>query len=180
MYIEKYGTNCLTGGDDSLTLMDYLASRRKAEISFAEIFDDFGLEELHGDFQQADSLTVVLYDWEDVDEMEVELYYAIDLIADLASLLLECRVNGNVVLSDVLSCAFETDEEEIEKLWGNYHCKLCITATPEEYELIDKSLKEFVAAPLENNLSDMMSEEEMQDMAAACEAIRKDLKEHIS
>lgn len=50
MYIEKYWGNYIGGTDDSLTLLEYLADKQKAEIPLSEIFEDTGLKKLNGDF----------------------------------------------------------------------------------------------------------------------------------
>lgn len=52
-----------------------------------------------------------------------------------------------------------------------------ITATPDEHELMNKALMDFVAAPLDYDLSEMVPEEDMMEMAAACEELRKELYE---
>lgn len=55
--------------------------------------------------------------------------------------------------------------------------KISITATPQEQELINKILSDFVSEPLAYDLSEMVSEEEMQEMAEICEELRKELYE---
>lgn len=164
MYIEgKYWNNYVGDTDDSLTLVDYLAYKRKKklfkkEITLKEIFADTGLDKLNGDFRQADSLSV------DIGIMEAEIYYAIDLITDLAAILLECKKNGSVKLSEL------SDDDD-------YKQTICITATQEEHELINKTLKDFVAEPLEYNLCEVTPEDGMQEMAEICENLRKELYE---
>ena len=56
MYIEKYWGNYIGGTDDSLTLLDYLISKQKVEISLQEIFEDVGLDELNWDFRNSSGL----------------------------------------------------------------------------------------------------------------------------
>lgn len=159
MYIEdKYWGNYIGGTDDSLTLIEYLASKQKQDISMTDIFEDMGLKQLPEDLRQADSLSV------NVDEMEMEIYYPIDLITDLAAILLECKVSGSIELSEL------ADDDE-------YKQKICITATPEEHAFIHEILRDFVAAPLAYNLSEMVPEEDMLEMAAICEELRKELYE---
>ena len=159
MYIEeKYWENYIGDTDDSLTLVDYLAGKGKRDITITEVFDDTDVDQLQWDFKQADSLSVT------IDGMEAEIYYAIDLIMDLAAILLECKVNGSVKLGD-LSGDVE-DQQEI-----------CLTATPEEHEGINQALKDFVAEPLSYNLCEMTPEEDMLEMAAVCEELRKELYE---
>lgn len=163
MYIEnKYWDHYIGDTDDSLTLIEYLAYKRKnssaKEIPVKEIFADMGLEQLRGDFRQADSLLVTL------DGMEMEIYYVIDLVADLAAILLECKVNGSVKLSELCGNAAYVQE-------------VCIVAEPQEHEQINQILKDFAADPLAYNLSEMVPEEEMLEMAGICEDLRKELYE---
>lgn len=157
MYIEKYWDNYIGGTDDSLTLLEYLVGKEKEDISLGEIFSDTGVDKLNGEFQEAESLSVP------VDGFEAEIYYAIDLLADLAALMLECKMSGSVNLSRLMD---ENSEDD---------CKICITATQEEHALMNKALMDFVAAPLTYSLSDMMDEEEMLEMACVCEELRKEL-----
>ena len=72
MYIaDKYWNNYIGDTDDSLTLVEYLADKRKEEISLAEIFSDLGLDKLNGNFCQHDEpLTAVLENDESEDEPE--------------------------------------------------------------------------------------------------------------
>ena len=89
MYIKKYWGNYIGDTDDSLTLMDYLQAKQKAEISLEEIFSDLGLDKLHGNFQEHEEPLT----FSNSEGWEMEFYFAIDLIADLAALLLECKMN---------------------------------------------------------------------------------------
>ncbi|MCH5271528.1 MAG: hypothetical protein J1E83_12375 [Lachnospiraceae bacterium] len=167
MYIEnKYWNNYIGDTDDSLTLVEYLADKQKEEISLGEIFSDIGLDKLNGDFRKHDDpLTVVFSNIDsDYDEQYVEFYYAIDLITDLAALLLECKVSGSVNLCKLFGGDLETAVPDVH-----------ITATPEEHELMNKALKDFVSAPLVYDLSEMCSEEEMLEMATVCEELRNEL-----
>ena len=158
MYIEeKYWENYIGDTDDSLTLVEYLAGKGKRDISIAEIFADTGVDQLQWDFKHADSLSVT------IDGMEAEIYYAIDLIMDLAAILLECKVNGSVKLGDLSG---DGEEQEI-----------CLTATPTEHKRINQALGDFVADPLSYNLCEMTPEEDMLEMAAICEELRKELYE---
>lgn len=158
MYIEKYWESYVGGTDDSLTLLEYLASKQKEEIPLGEIISDTGLDKLHS-FQKTDDNLLVF-----LEGLETEIHYAIDLITDLAVLMLECKVNGSVNLSDLWEIA-EPD------------CIIRITATPEEHEQMNKALMDFVAAPLSYDLCEMVPEEDMLEMAAVCEEIRKELYE---
>lgn len=167
MYIEnKYWNNYIGDTDDSLTLVEYLAGKEKEEISLGEIFSEIGLDKLNGDFRKHDDpLTVVFSNGEsEYEEPYIEFYYAIDLITDLAALLLECKVSGSVNLCELFGGDLETAVPDIR-----------ITATPEKHELMNKALKDFVSDPLAYDLSEMCSEDEMSEMAAVCEELRKEL-----
>lgn len=162
MHITKYlDSGYIFGTDDSLLFLDYLVEKQKIEISLGEIFSDIGLDKLNGDFQNTDiSLEVV-----DEEGFEMEFHYAIDLIINLAALLLECKVTGSIDMYELC------DDDELEN--GNIR----ITATPEEHQLINKALKDFLAAPLDYDLSEMVDEDEMKEMAEIGEEIRKELYE---
>ena len=158
MYIEKYWENYIGGTDDSLTLLDYLAGKQKKEISFEEIFTDAGLDKLCS-FQNTDvELSVP------IDGFEAEIHYAIDLLTDLAALMLECKVNGSVNLSELCDLY---EEDSI----------VSITATPKEQELMNKVLKDFAESPLSYDLCEMVPDEDMMEMAAICEELRRELYE---
>lgn len=167
MYIaDKYWNHYIGDSDDSLTLVEYLADKQKEEISLGELFSDIGLDRLNGDFRQSDEpLTAVLTNAEaDYDEPEVEFYYAIDLITDLAALLLECKESGSVNLCELSGEEPDASTPDIR-----------ITATSEEHALINKALKNFVSAPLTYDLSEMCPEEDMLEMAEICEELRSEL-----
>lgn len=167
MYIaNKYWNNYIGDTDDSLTLVVYLADKNKEEISIGEIFSDIGLDKLNGDFREHDvPLTVVLTNMEsDYEEPYIEFYYAIDLIIDLAALLLECKVNGSINLCELFGDDLENNVP-----------KVYITATPEEHELINKVLMDFVSTPLDYDLSEMCPKEDMLEMARVCGELRKEL-----
>ena len=156
MYIEKYWDNYIGGTDDSMTLLEYLADKQKEEISLGEIISESGLDKLSS-FKQTDGELML-----PVEGMEAPIAYAIDLIADLAAIMLECKVNGKGDLSE-LSDMCEPDSV------------IRITASDEEYALLNKALSDFTCAPLDYDLSEMMDEDELQEMAEICESLRKEL-----
>lgn len=167
MYIsDKYWNNYIGDTDDSLTLVEYLADKNKENISLEEIFSDIGLNKLNGDFRRHDApLTAVLANTvSDYEEPYVEFYYAIDIITDLAALLLECKVNGNVNLCELFGDDLETAAPNIK-----------IIATPEEHNMMKKALMDFVSAPLDYDLSEMCPEEDMLELAKICEELLKEL-----
>lgn len=159
MYIEKYWGNYIGGTDDSLTLLKYLMEKQKDEISLYEIFVDTGLDKLKWNFCKTNSMLV----FKDKDGMECEFYYAIDLVTDLAALMLECYVNGSVSLGELWN--HETGQN------------ICITSTQEEKNAMNHALADFANDPLAYDLHEMVPDEDMQEMAQNCESMRKELFE---
>lgn len=160
MYIEnKYWNNYIGDTDDSLTLIDYLADKEKEEISFSEIFSDTGLDKLNWQFRQKD----ICLEYKDKTGLACEFYYAIDLITDLAALLLECKMSGSVNLSEL----YGSDADTLSPVR--------ITATQEELEKLNLALADFVSNPLTYDLSEMCPEEDMQELANLCEELRTEL-----
>lgn len=166
MYIaEKYWGSFIGGSDDSLTLVEYLAGKQKGEVPLGEIFSDFGLDELHGEFQQPENPLI----YEDSEGWEVPIYFAISLITDLAALLLECKVNGSVDLNRLFFGEGEEDSLDTSVP------VVTITATPEEHGQVNRALMDFAKDPFAYDLSEMETEEGMLEMAALCEELRKEL-----
>ena len=153
MYIEKYWGNYIGGSDDSMTLLEYLAAKGKGELTLNEIFADSGMDKLE-DIRQTDGALSL-----PVEDLDADIQYAIDLIADLAALLLECKMNGSVDLAE-----HDMDEGVIG-----------ITATAEEHQRINSALADFVAEPLSFDISEMLDEDEASEMAELCGQLRTEL-----
>ena len=160
MYIKKYWGNFIGGSDDSLNLMAFLEDQKQEEIPLSEIFAKIGLDKQNWDFRQ----TVEYLEFTHSDGVEMDFHFAIDVVTDLAAILLECSVSGSVNLQDL-------DE------YNTPARRIRITATPEEHEAMDKALADFVHAPLEYDISEMMGEDEITDMASQVEMLRKELYE---
>ena len=94
----------------------------------------------------------------------MDFHFAIDVVTDLAAILLECSVSGSVNLSDL-------DE------YNTPARRIRITATPEEHDAMNKALADFVQDPLSYDISEMMGEDEITDMAYQVEVLRKELYE---
>ena len=160
MYIsDAYWNHYIGDTDDSLTLLAYLARKPATVISVGEILSDFGLDRLRGDFRTQRFPLV----FTDAAGRETALYYAIDLIADLVALLLECKVNGSVDLHAL-------DDFEAAR-------NIRITAGPEEHALIHQTLKDFASNPFAYDLSEMCPEGDLLEMAGLCESLQKELYE---
>ena len=160
MYIKKYWGNFIGGSDDSLNLVAFLVDQKKEEIPLSEIFAKIGLDKQSWDFRQ----TVEYLEFTHSDGVEMDFHFAIDVVTDLAAILLECSVSGSVNLQDL-------DE------YNTPARRIRITVTPEEHDAMNKALADFVHAPLEYDISEMMGEDEITDMAYQVEMLRKELYE---
>ena len=160
MYIKKYWGNFIGGSDDSLNLVAFLEDLKKEEIPLSEIFAKIGLGKQNWDFRQ----TVEYLEFTHSNGVEMDFHFAIDVVTDLAAILLECSVSGSVNLQDL-------DE------YNTPARRIRITATPEEHDAMNKALADFTQNPLEYDLSEMMDDEEIQEMARDVEALRKELYE---
>ena len=160
MYIKKYWGNFIGGSDDSLNLVAFLEDQKKEEIPLSEIFAKIGLDKQNWDFHQ----TVEYLEFTHSDGVEMDFHFAIDVVTDLAAILLECSVSGSVNLQDL-------DE------YNTPSRRIRITATPEEHDAMNKALADFAQNPLEYDLHEMMDDEEIQEMARDVEALRKELYE---
>ena len=160
MYIDKYWGNFIGGSDDSLNLVAFLEDQKKEEIPLSEIFAKIGLGKQNWDFRQ----TVEYLEFTHSNGVEMDFHFAIDVVTDLAAILLECSVSGSVNLQDL-------DE------YNTPTRRIRITATPEEHDAMNKSLADFAQNPLEYDISEMMGEDEITDMAYQVEMLRKELYE---
>ena len=160
MYIKKYWGNFIGGSDDSLNLVAFLEDQKKEEIPLSEIFAKIGLDKQNWDFRQ----TVEYLEFTHSDGVEMDFHFAIDVVTDLAAILLECSVSGSVNLQDL-------DE------YNTSSRRIRITATPEEHDAMNKALADFAQNPMEYDLSEMMDDEEIHEMARDVEALRKELYE---
>ena len=160
MYIDKYWDNYIGGSDDSLNLVAFLEDLKKEEIPLSEIFAKIGLDKQNWDFHQ----TVEYLEFTHSDGVEMDFHFAIDVVTDLAAILLECSVNGSVNLQDL-------DE------YNTPSRRIRITATPEEHDAMNKALADFAQNPLSYDLHEMMDDEEIREMAHHVEALRKELYE---
>jgi len=160
MYIKKYWGNFIGGSDDSLNLVAFLEDQKKEEIPLSEIFTKIGLDKQNWGFRQ----TVEYLEFTHSSGVEMDFHFAIDVVTDLAAILLECSVSGSVNLQDL-------DE------YNTPARRIRITVTPEEHDAMNKALADFAQNPLEYDLSEMMDNEEIQEMARDVEALRKELYE---
>ena len=158
MYIKKYWGNYIGGTDDSLNLIAFLADQKQEEIPLSHIFARIGLDKQNWDFHQ----TVEYLVFTCSDGLEMDFHFAIDLVTDLAAILLECSVSGAVDLHDLDE--YITPSRLIR-----------VTATPEEHAAMNRALSDFVRDPLSYDLHELVPEEDMLAMAEDCENLRQEL-----
>ena len=158
MYIEKYWGEYIGGSDDSLSLLAFLEDQNKEEITLTEIFAKIGLEKLDWNFRQTTEYLGFLHS----NGVETDFHFAVDIIVDIAAILLECKINKLVNLHDL-------DEYDAPSR------NIRIIATTDEFDAMDKALLDFTQNPLEYDLGEMIGEDDIKDMAKQVEALRKEL-----
>ena len=159
MYIEnKYWNNYIGDTDDSLNLIAFLEDQDSNEISFSEILEKTGLHKQGNNFRK----TVGHLGFTNSMGIYVDFHFAIDVITDLAAILLECKVSGNVDLHELEP--FDTSSRIVK-----------IIATSEDYELLNKILADFSKNPLEYDLYELVPQEDMLKMAEICESLKQEL-----
>lgn len=160
MYIDKYWGTYIGGTDDSLNLIGYLADKKKQALPLSEIFRDLGLDKLNGDYTQ----TTCPLEYTHSNGICMDFHYAIDLVTDLAAIVLESKRSGGVNLRDL--DPYDTPDFTI-----------CVTVSSEDAKLIDRALKHFGRNPLAYDLSEMVPDDDMKEMAATCEELRQELEQ---
>ncbi|MFQ7750116.1 MAG: DUF2185 domain-containing protein, partial [Eubacteriales bacterium] len=133
---------------------------KKAEIPLSEIFTKIGLDKSKLELPPDCGVSGI----HPLNGVEMDFHFAMDVVTDLAAILLECSVSGGVDLHDL-------DE------YNTAHRRIRITATPEEHDAMNKALADFAQNPLSYDLHEMMDDEEIREMARDIEALRKELYE---
>ena len=126
MYIDKYWGNYIGGSDDSLNLVEFLVDKKEDEISLSEIFAGIGLDKQNWDFHN----TIEYLKFIHSNGTEIDFHFAIDVVLDLATIMLECAISGRVNLQEL--DPYHTPSRHIR-----------ITATAEEHDAMDKTLADF-------------------------------------
>ncbi len=160
MYIEKYWGDFIGGSDDSLNLVAFLEDVKKEEITLDEIFIKIGLAKQNGKFR----CTKESLEFSHSIGVVMDFHFAIDLITDLAAILLECKVSGSVDLHELF------DSEDVASR------NIRVTATKEEYEIIEDALTDFTKDPTAYDLYEMIGDD-IFDMAAVAAELLKELRQ---
>ena len=161
MYITKYWGDFIGGSDDSLSLIEFLEDLNKEEISLKEIFTGIGLDRQNMDFRQ----TVDNLKFTNSIRLEIYFNYAIDIVTDLAAILLECKNNGHVNIGELYG-----NEDEQNRF-------IRVVATEEEYTSIKVALEDFVKDPKSYDLYEMIGDD-IIEMAEIVKELRKELLQY--
>lgn len=161
MYISKYWGEFIGGSDDSLSLIEFLEDLNKEEITLKEIFTVIGFDRQNMDFRQ----TVKNLGFTNSMGLEIYFNYAIDIVTDLAAILLECKISGYVNLRELY------DNEDAQN-----RC-IRIVATEEEYTVIKAALEDFVKNSKSYDLYEMIGDD-IIEMAEIVKELRQELLQY--
>ena len=161
MYITKYWGDFIGGSDDSLSLIEFLEGLNKEEITLKEICTGIGLDRQNMDFRQ----TVDNLGFTNSIGLEIEFYFAIDIVTDLAAILLECRITGHLNLRELYNNE-DTQNRCIQ-----------VIATEKEYTAIKDALEDFVKNPKSYDLYEMIGDD-IIEMAEIVKELRKELLQY--
>ena len=161
MYIAKYWGDFIGGSDDSLSLVEFLEGLDKEEITLKEIFTGIGLDRQNMDFRQ----TVGNLRFINSIGLEIDFHYAIDIVTDLAAILLECRITGHLNLRELYNNE-DTQNRCIQ-----------VIATEKEYTAIKDALEDFVKNPKSYDLYEMIGDD-IIEMAEIVKELRKELLQY--
>ncbi len=160
MYITKYWGDFIGGSDDSLSLIEFLEDLNKEEITLKEIFTGIGLDRQNMDFR----LTAKNLGFTNSIGLEIDFHYAIDIVTDLAAILLECKNNDHVNLGELYG-----NEDEQNRC-------IRVVAT-EEYTAIKVALEDFVKDPNSYDLYEMIGDD-IIEMAEIVKELRQELLQY--
>ena len=161
MYITKYWGDYIGGSDDSLSLIEFLEDLNKEEITLKEIFTGIGLDRQNMDFRQ----TVKNLGFINSIGLEIDFHFAIDVVIDLASILLECKNTGHVNLRELY------DSEDTKNRY------IRVVYTEEEYTAIKVALEEFVKDPKSYDLYEMIGDD-IIEMVEIVKELRQELLQY--
>ena len=161
MYISKYWGDFIGGSDDSLSLVEFLDGLNKEEITLKEIFTGIGLDRQNIDFRQ----TVENLRFINSIGLEIDFHFAIDIVTDLAAILLECKNNGHLNLGELYG-----NEDEQNRC-------IRVVATEKEYTAIKVVLEDFVKDPNSYDLYEMIGDD-IIEMAEIVKELRQELLQY--
>ncbi len=152
MMIDRYWGRFFGSTIDSAVLLDYLDLKDEV-VSLTEIFADLGLDQLSGNFTEAQLNTVVL-------GRKYHFDSAFQVILDLSVLLLESKRVGRFNLA---------------RVGGARSRMMRIDTEPKENIQITQALKYFALMPEEHAIAAGMDDDELFELGDLCEELRLQL-----
>lgn len=160
MLIEKWWGNFIGGSDDSLLLLDYLASKSEEVLHLKEIMDEINLTKVleDGNWEEGN------LSWKVNKQFEPDFDLVADVVIDLATITLESLVNKNV--------AFKSLDKATK-----YHGYFSIQVDKDSLSLLIKGLEQFIgSSPHYSGLADVMDEGDLLILSSDCKEICSQLK----
>ena len=158
--MEKYWNHYIGDSDDSISLVEYLADKKSNKIKMKDVFSDLGFDKADFDFRKPkEPITISLK-----GGLEIELHCAIQVLCDLAAILLECKKNNSVDLQELSGGILEADKVSVS-----------LTSTDAEDKVLLEILDDFCKSPMEYNLREMCEKDELEEMSSICNNLRNEL-----
>ena len=160
VYISgKYWWNLIGDSDQSMNLLEYLATKTQRDIPLQMLLTELGFDQPGFSFRKPDApITVTIK-----DGLEIEFHHAIQTVADLAALLLESKKNQQVDLKKLSD--------------GETKGVITITSTPTTEKILIDVLEDFCKTPLEYDICEVCPKAEVLEMAELCADLKKELTE---
>lgn len=166
MYIERWWGNYIGGTDDTCTLIDYFVSKdfnigEVTVMNVKTILQDFQLTNAWttADVRQTTKAVCLINE----EGFHQDIGCAINLLTDLAALIVESQKNGQIQLAAL------TNNEAHKQI------VISLTVDKEEGDFLKEMLQDFIQYPLSYDLADYCLEEDMQELAKHCEEILMEL-----
>lgn len=163
MYIDKWWGEYLGESEDSYTLIGYFNEGEEKDYPLSRIFRDFHLEEQikKGSFRTTADIRYMSADGVHYSEIDI----VVNLIVDVAAILLECLHNEEVSLRDL------NDGIGKEK-------SIRVFPTSDEFDHLLEVLDDFVNSYMNYELAELCDEETMKEIAGQCSEIAEELKQY--
>lgn len=157
MIIDKYWGRYFGDSPDSAVLVAYLDDKGEEILDVADIFRDLGLEELHGNYTDAQLDADVATP---AGEKHYHFDHAFQVIMDLSVLLLESK---------------STRRFNLARVGGADDRFMRIDSQPKHNTQITTALKYFALMPEEHAITERFEDDDWDEVGNLCEEIRGQL-----
>lgn len=151
--------------DDTLTLFDYFKEKSATDYNLKTILTDLHLFDKLGQDQIHDGAdlfyTTVMPDGR---QLTSDFDIAIDVVIDLSAILLETFRKGKITLKDL----YKYERED--------YPAFTIHVDKDDLDLLLNELKAFTTNPTHYNLAEMMSTDELMELAADCRNVYEEIQ----